>query len=239
MPRKKHCYWTRRLEFELVEFIRKRHFIWKYTGNTNHHIQQKYKAYAEFAAKLGPGFTARSVRDRWVNIRNTFNYNLRKLEKSKENAKSTADIYTPSWPLWRPLQFLREAARKEDGNLETFEELSMKINSESELKEELQPDEQIDIGIRQRGQQRYKPRQKSPIGNRKEKRSCKKVLDDLIEAMAPVMKLQDPNIKKQYLYFGQYVTEVLNSMRTVDAEIACQDIQNLFNNRSDNLEPLS
>ena len=56
MPRKP-CYWTRKLELELVDFIREREFIWKPFGNTNHHIQQKYKAYAEFAAKLGRGFT--------------------------------------------------------------------------------------------------------------------------------------------------------------------------------------
>ncbi|KAI8440693.1 hypothetical protein MSG28_009046 [Choristoneura fumiferana] len=56
MPRKP-CYWTRKLELDLVEFVREREFIWKAFGNTNHHIQQKYKAYAEFAAILGRGFT--------------------------------------------------------------------------------------------------------------------------------------------------------------------------------------
>lgn len=56
MPRKP-CYWTRKLELELVDFVREREFIWKSFGNTNHHIQQKYRAYAEFAAKLGRGFT--------------------------------------------------------------------------------------------------------------------------------------------------------------------------------------
>lgn len=58
MPRKP-CYWTRKLELELVEFIQQREFIWKPVGNTNHHIQQKYKAYAEFAARLGRGFTGK------------------------------------------------------------------------------------------------------------------------------------------------------------------------------------
>lgn len=56
MPRKP-CYWTRKLELELVEFVRQKEFIWKPIGNTNHLIQQKYKAYAEFAARLGRGFT--------------------------------------------------------------------------------------------------------------------------------------------------------------------------------------
>lgn len=65
-------------------------------------------------------FIARSVRDRWVNIRNTFNYNLRKVDRSKENAKSADDIYIPSWPLWKPLQFLRVALKEEDTHLEVF-----------------------------------------------------------------------------------------------------------------------
>lgn len=59
MPRKP-CYWTRKLELELVEFVRQREFIWKPFNNTNHQIQQKYKAYAEFAAKLGRGYSGKS-----------------------------------------------------------------------------------------------------------------------------------------------------------------------------------
>lgn len=58
MPRKP-CDWTRKLELELVEFVKQREFIWKPIGNTNHHILQKYKAYAEFAAILGRGFTGK------------------------------------------------------------------------------------------------------------------------------------------------------------------------------------
>lgn len=56
MPRKP-CYWTRKLELDLVDFVHQREYIWRPAGNTNHHIQQKYKAYAEFAAILGRGFT--------------------------------------------------------------------------------------------------------------------------------------------------------------------------------------
>lgn len=55
--RPKQCYWTRKLELELINFVRRRDFIWRQTGNTNHHIQQKYKAYAEFASIVGHGFT--------------------------------------------------------------------------------------------------------------------------------------------------------------------------------------
>lgn len=59
---------------------------------------------------------ARSVRDRWVNIRSTFNHNLRRVDKSKETATSTAEVYVPCWPLWKPLQFLRSVTHKEDGH---------------------------------------------------------------------------------------------------------------------------
>lgn len=58
--------------------------------------------------------TARSVRDRWVNIRSTFNHNLRRVDKSKETAKSPAEVHEPCWPLWKPLQFLREKPKKEN-----------------------------------------------------------------------------------------------------------------------------
>lgn len=58
-------------------------------------------------------FSARSVRDRWVNIRSTFNHNLRKVDKSRETAQSVSEVYVPCWPLWKPLQFLRESTLKD------------------------------------------------------------------------------------------------------------------------------
>lgn len=161
-------YWTRKLELELIEFIKQRECVWKPVGNTNHDIQKKYKAYAEFAALLDREFTgkfnhlqllvlftsghtaharclrnrlylhwhssdsagsnnfiflktllfisARTVRDRWVNIRSTFNHYLRKVEKSKAQDQSGVG-YTPCWPLWRPLQFLREGTDKGIGGI--------------------------------------------------------------------------------------------------------------------------
>lgn len=58
-------------------------------------------------------FSARSVRDRWVNIRSTFNHNLRRVDKSRETAQSVSEVYVPCWPLWKPLQFLRESTLKD------------------------------------------------------------------------------------------------------------------------------
>lgn len=78
----------------------------------NHFMNLPYYAVIFFL------FSARSVRDRWVNIRSTFNHNLRRVERSKLKAKSVDEVYVPCWPLWKPLQFLREVYKKEDLNYE-------------------------------------------------------------------------------------------------------------------------
>ncbi|XP_045453656.1 uncharacterized protein LOC123662935 [Melitaea cinxia] len=228
MPRKP-CYWTRKLELELVEFVRQKEFIWKPIGNTNHLIQQKYKAYAEFAARLGRGFTARSVRDRWVNIRSTFNHNLRRVDKSRETAQSISEVYVPCWPLWKPLQFLRESTLKDvnyvsilDYNThEDFKDMTSNV----EVKEENQIDYEVDLGIRQRGQRTDRPRKKSQkITNNID--NCKQVLDDLIKAMSPL--LEHTAEGSQYWFFGKHVTERLNAMREIDADCASQEIMKLL-----------
>lgn len=56
---------------------------------------------------------ARSVRDRWVNIRSTFNHNLRKVRRTQQNASSPDEVYVPCWTLWKPLQFLRDDVKIE------------------------------------------------------------------------------------------------------------------------------
>ncbi|XP_059062386.1 uncharacterized protein LOC131855158 [Achroia grisella] len=228
MPRKP-CYWTRKLELDLVEFVRQRDFIWKPIGNTNHHIQQKYKAYAEFAAKLGRGFTARSVRDRWVNIRSTFNHNLRRVDKSRETAQNVADIYVPCWPLWKPLQFLREVPRKEEsGNYQANTSL-LNFNT-IDVKEELQSD--FDDGgilkIRQRGQRTNRPRH-VPSKNKKVNKNnkCKQFIDDLVRTMEPLNNENEHQFQS-YFFFGKHITERLNSMRDIDAECAAREIINLL-----------
>ncbi|XP_013141376.1 PREDICTED: uncharacterized protein LOC106105545 [Papilio polytes] len=223
MPRKP-CYWTRKLELELVEFVRQREFIWKPFNNTNHQIQQKYKAYAEFAAKLGRGYSARSVRDRWVNIRSTFNHNLRRVDKSKETATSPAEVYVPCWPLWKPLQFLREVPKREDVNFENYPSMQPELSSldNIEMKEESQSDmEEIKLGIRQRGKRTDRPRRqfKTPT-MRIKKNKCVSFIDNLLIAMKPISEPSD----MQYWFFGRHVTERLNSMRDIDASSASKEI---------------
>ncbi|CAK1542483.1 unnamed protein product [Leptosia nina] len=216
MPRRT-CYWSRRLDFQLVEFIRKKDIIWKPVGNTNHHIQQKYKAYAEFASKLGREFTARSVRDRWANIRSTFNHNLRKVLKSEKMAKNQDEVYTPCWPLWKALQFLRDPTKSEESVLEEYSTLEGKPeNFEADLDEP-------PINLRQRGQHIYSP-QKYKSSKRKMKQ-CKEVLDNLIVTMSP---LNVPSQGQNYWFFGRHVTERLNTMRLVDAKCARREILKLL-----------
>ncbi|CAB3232789.1 unnamed protein product [Arctia plantaginis] len=238
MPRKQ-CYWTRKLELELVEFVRQRDFIWRPVGNTNHHIQQKYKAYAEFASRLGRGFTARSVRDRWVNIRSTFNHNLRRVDKSKETAKSPADIYVPCWPLWKPLQFLRETSKKDEFSFDNydavpgfFKELSSNLNVKEELQSEV---DDVEIGIRQRGQRTDRPRKKNK-GIRKSsnaRNKCKQVINELLQAMRPLGADAPP--EQPYWFFAKHVVGRLSSMRKVDADCAATDILKLLDVNMDDI----
>ncbi|CAH2268485.1 uncharacterized protein LOC120625143 [Pararge aegeria] len=225
MPRKP-CYWTRKLEFELVDFVRKREFIWKPIGNTNHHIQKKYKAYAEFASNLGCDFTARSVRDRWVNIRSTFNHNLRRVDKSKEMAQSSSDIFVPCWPLWKPLQFLREATKEDSVNYDDYPMQDYKdLASKIEVKEESKPEFDTELNIRQRGERTNRPRRKS-IKKLGHTSNCKKVLDNLITTMTPLLNTSSQ--KSQYWFFGRHVTERLSAMRKIDAECASRGIVQLL-----------
>ncbi|CAG9782439.1 unnamed protein product [Diatraea saccharalis] len=230
MPRKP-CYWTRKLELELVEFIRQRDFIWKPYGNTNHHIQQKYKAYAEFAAKLGRGFTARSVRDRWVNIRSTFNHNLRRVDKSKEMARTPADMYVPCWPLWKPLQFLREVPRKEETvNYDGFPVHTEYHENSLQPKIEQSPnDENGLLRIRQRGQRTDRPRRKTSLLSSIPTVKCITVIEDLVTAMKPLSSVKSDQ-KSSYWFFGRHVTERLNCMREEDAESASREIMKLLSN---------
>ncbi|XP_073954412.1 uncharacterized protein [Choristoneura fumiferana] len=227
MPRKP-CYWTRKLELDLVEFVREREFIWKAFGNTNHHIQQKYKAYAEFAAILGRGFTARSVRDRWVNIRSTFNHNVRRVDRSRETAKCPSDIYVPCWPLWKPLQFLRDASKKDDSNFEGYS-IDYKDNSSVQVKVEFQSDlEETDLQIRQRGQRTDRPRRRAIASKpKKTKNRCKKVLDELLIAMRP-LATNGSTETNNYWFFSRHVTERLNCMSEENAAAARNEIMRLL-----------
>ncbi|RVE51185.1 hypothetical protein evm_004150 [Chilo suppressalis] len=233
MPRKP-CYWTRKLELDLVDFVRERDFIWKPYGNTNHHIQQKYKAYAEFAAKLGRGFTARSVRDRWVNIRSTFNHNLRRVDKSKEMANTPADVYVPCWPLWKPLQFLKDVQRKDE--ILNFKGFPVHADySENHLQPKIEQnncleyDDNEALRIRQRGQRTDRPRRKTSSVLRKSREQCMAVIEDLLTAMKPINNMNSDQTDS-YWFFGRHVTERLNCMREEDAESACEEIMKLLNN---------
>ncbi|KAI5638974.1 alcohol dehydrogenase transcription factor myb/SANT-like domain-containing protein [Phthorimaea operculella] len=228
MSRKGQCFWTRKLELDLVELVRRKECIWKPSGNTNHHIQQKYKAYAEIAAALGRGFTARSIRDRWVNIRSTFNHNLRRVERSRQTATNSNELYIPCWPLWKPLQFLRSPATNNFlyDHSDLLLPVGFKALSSIAVKEELQSDIDETIAIRQSSKRTDRPRKKfqRPLKH-KSNTKCKNVLDDLVQAMKPLTKMTPTEHEDQsYWHFGKHVTERLNSMKEIDAECARNEI---------------
>lgn len=226
----KQCYWTRKLELDLIEFMKHRDYVWKPTGNTNYHIQQKYKAYAEFAAAVGRGFTARSVRDRWVNIRSTFNHNVHKVLRSKLTAKTPSEVYVPCWPLWKPLQFLLNK-----GYTESIESQPNQTCDETKdsIKEENDHENNEDTltNIIESNKRTNRPRHKvtiklKPIDQNKNM-NCKNLLDDLLLSMQPLTKnnvLEDQN----YWFFGKHVVERLNSMRNEDSNCAIRDITQLL-----------
>ncbi|XP_011554515.3 uncharacterized protein LOC105385781 [Plutella xylostella] len=223
-------YWTRKLELELIEFIKQRECVWKPVGNTNHDIQKKYKAYAEFAALLDRGFTARTVRDRWVNIRSTFNHYLRKVEKSKTQDQSGVG-YTPCWPLWRPLQFLREGTDKGIGGIMNFNASHNNFQEDQSLliKRECQSDlEDNIISLRQWNQRTDRPRNKlkKKISTKPKKKDvCKNVLDNLLIALRPLAEGTEESVGNQsYWFFGRHVTERLNEMSANNADNACREI---------------
>lgn len=265
--RRERIYWSRKLEFKLVEFVRQRECIWKPLDNTNHNISLKYKAYAEFAELIGSDITARSVRDRWVNIRSTFNHNCRKIEHSKQTAKTEAEIYVPTWPLWNACQFLHDV--KKTGSSTTpdikvdldIESSQMYLGDSSNLECEqggpnlaqlLDADNTSDspplLPIKEQAPspefpERRKrippaesaPRLKSKPKKKKKTMSCKRVLDDLVNAMKPLSQKLEESSKKSnqdYWFFGKHVVERLNRMKSCDADSASQKIVELFKNWS-------
>ncbi|GBP70305.1 hypothetical protein EVAR_52324_1 [Eumeta japonica] len=275
MPRRT-CYWTRKLELDLVELVKKREFIWKPIGNTNHHIQQKYKGFAEIATILGNGFTeleelldedssqiqkefaitlevtqqavlhhlkllrmihkqARLVRDRWVNIRSTFNHNVRRVIKSKLTAKSSNEIYVPCWPLWKPLQFLKDVYSKNETNQNVdVNKTGIELVNDPTVKEEVQSDiEENLLEIRQRGQRTDRPRHRGRVHlelkRHRDSDKCKRVLNDLIRTIAPLTETPLQDSQQTYWFFGKHVVERLNNMRPLDARCATHEIFELLN----------
>lgn len=79
---KEKVFWTRKMNLNLVKFIKGKPNIWhpkhpKYTSS-----ETKDNTYAEFAAKYGDAFSGQAVKERWTNIRSTFANYLRKLKAS-------------------------------------------------------------------------------------------------------------------------------------------------------------
>lgn len=99
--------------------------------------------------------------------------------------------------------------------------------SKIEVKEESQSLYNPVLNIRQRGERTNRPKRR-PINKFTRTSDCKKVLDDLLKAMNPLLNTSME--KRQYWYFGRHVTERLNAMRKIDAECASREIVQLLEN---------
>lgn len=99
--------------------------------------------------------------------------------------------------------------------------------SKIEVKEESQSIYNPVLNIRQRGERTNRPKRR-PINKFTRTSECKKVLDDLLKAMNPLLNTSME--KRQYWYFGRHVTERLNAMRKIDAECASREIVQLLEN---------
>lgn len=77
---KDKVFWTRKMNLRLVEFMRQRPETWRRCGRVRSELRER--AYVDFAAAYANRFTGAAVKNRWINIRTTFAYHLRKL-KSK------------------------------------------------------------------------------------------------------------------------------------------------------------
>ncbi|CAH2088431.1 unnamed protein product [Euphydryas editha] len=136
-------------------------------------------------------------------------------------ARSVSEVNVPCWSLWKPLRFVQEFTMKDvyyDNNM--HEDLK-DMTSNIDIKEETQTDNEVDLGIRQRGQQTDRPRKKSQnithmIDN------CKQVLDDLVKAMVPLLGHTIERSRYCKMYY-----RTTCAMRKIDADCASQDIMKL------------
>ncbi|XP_047507882.1 uncharacterized protein LOC125051540 [Pieris napi] len=126
---KEKVFWTRKMNLNLVKFIKSKPNIWhpkhpKYTSS-----ETKDNTYAEFAAKYGDAFSGQAVKERWTNIRSTFANYLRKVKSSSaEN-----EVYKVNWHLWEPCQFLLKVTKNSHhGTLNVNEEISTENLSDIE-----------------------------------------------------------------------------------------------------------
>lgn len=81
------------------------------------------------------------------------------------------------------------------------------------------------FNIRQRGERADRPQLES-VKNKPKSGKCVQVLDDLINAMRPLVQKSYP--EQSYWFFGKHIVERLNCMRKVDSDCASRDIMKLL-----------
>lgn len=105
------------------------------------------------------------------------------------------------------------------------------------MKEELHSEiDDVEIGIRQRGQRTDRPRRKTKVTKKaKNNTRCIQVIDELLQAMRPLTT--EPSPDQPYWFFAKHVVGSLNSMRKLDAECAVHDILKLLDENNYDVEP--
>lgn len=96
------------------------------------------------------------------------------------------------------------------------------------MKEEVQSEaDDVEIGLRQRGQRTDRPRKKTEgIKKPNDRNRCKVVINELLQAMRPLAADAPP--EQPYWFFAKHVVGRLNSMRKIDADCAATEILELL-----------
>ncbi|XP_028034543.1 uncharacterized protein LOC114246279 isoform X2 [Bombyx mandarina] len=91
---KEKVFWTRKMNLKLVKFIESRPYMWNPKDPLYTSISAKDQAYSDFASKYGDEFSWQAVKERWTNIRSTYNNYLRKIKASrtKRDGENTDQI---------------------------------------------------------------------------------------------------------------------------------------------------
>ncbi|XP_004922874.1 uncharacterized protein LOC101742435 [Bombyx mori] len=115
---KEKVFWTRKMNLKLVKFIESRPYMWNPKDPLYTSISAKDQAYSDFASKYGDEFSWQAVKERWTNIRSTYNNYLRKIKASR--TKRDGEIYKVNWHLWTACSFLLKLNKENNSELRLF-----------------------------------------------------------------------------------------------------------------------
>ncbi|KAK3922208.1 Transcription factor Adf-1 [Frankliniella fusca] len=98
--------WTSELEFQLIHEVRSRPILWDISLADYRRNDLKEVHWEEVANKLGHNISSEVAKKRFINMRDTFMENNKKVKESKRSGTGAENIYKPKWPLFQSLTFL-------------------------------------------------------------------------------------------------------------------------------------